>query len=225
MNDFWKRRPLADRVELPCCWFRIPVRVALLACVARGRVCSELGAVWFLLFSLVSISGSFGRGRDESVTLDDVIKSAEQWTQENLDDDALRLLQSADQKKVKQLLADLQREFQGQYVLDLAALRDAAKEVVPLLEQYEETYPYAIWLKTRLDYLEVAEQLKLIVSPPKTEPGKPPKTIPNPPPQKARIGKVVPLAGNDAEDQKAAEQEEKFNAVMRTMHRQQDYVR
>jgi membrane-bound lytic murein transglycosylase D len=129
---------------------------------------------------------SFGQGRDETVTLDDFIQNAEQWAQENLNDDALRVLQSADQQKVRQLLAELQKQFQGESVIDLAALRDTAKSVIPLLEQYEETYPYAIWLKTRLDYLDIAQQLRPVVPPPKTQPGKPPKTIPNPPPQKER---------------------------------------
>src|SRR5438874_1255208 len=142
---------------------------------------------WFLLLGfLLGISASFGQGPEETVTLDDVIQSAKQWAQENLDEDALRVLQSADQQKVRQLLAELQKQFQGEYVIDLAALRDTAKSVIPLLEQYEETYPYAIWLKTRLDYLEVAQQLRLLVPPPKTQPGKQLRTIPNPPPQKER---------------------------------------
>jgi membrane-bound lytic murein transglycosylase D len=54
------------------------------------------------------------------------------------------------------------------------------------LESYEETLPYALWLKTRLDYLEVADQFRLIIPAPKPEPGQAPKPVPNPSPQKER---------------------------------------
>jgi len=74
------------------------------------------------------------------------------------------------------------------------SLKDAARGAVPLLESYEETLPYALWLKTRLDYLEVAEEFRLLIPSPKPTPGKPPKPLPNPSPQKEReiwIHKVV----------------------------------
>jgi membrane-bound lytic murein transglycosylase D len=134
----------------------------------------------FLAGSLLAL------GQDDTVTLDDLAKSAEQWAKENLDDDALRALKSADQQRVKQLFKDLQKQFQGEYVLDLAALKDAVKSLIPILENYEETAPYSVWLKTRLDYLEVADQLRLVIPPPKPEPGKPPQPRPNPQPQMAR---------------------------------------
>src|SRR5438552_8532031 len=122
----------------------------------------------------------------DTITLDDLVQSAERWAKENLDEDALRVLQNPDQQKIKQLFKDIQKEFHGEYVIDLARLKDTAKAVIPLLENYEETLPYAAWLKSRLDYLEVADQLRLIIPPPKSEPGKPPKPTPNPQPQLAR---------------------------------------
>jgi membrane-bound lytic murein transglycosylase D len=125
-------------------------------------------------------------GQDDTITLDDLVQSAERWAKENLDEDALRVLQSADQEKIKQFFKDIQKEFHGQYVIDLAGLKDAAKTIVPLLENYEETLPYAAWLKPRLDYLEVADQLRLIVPPPKQEPGNLSKPTPNPQPQMER---------------------------------------
>jgi membrane-bound lytic murein transglycosylase D len=57
---------------------------------------------------------------------------------------------------------------------------------VPLLDQYEETAPYAAWLKARLDYLDAADELQRATPPPKPEPGKPPKPAPNPPPARQR---------------------------------------
>lgn len=120
------------------------------------------------------------------MTVDDLVSAAQQWAQENLDEDALRVLQQADRDKVKKVLADFQKQFQGEYVLDLAGLKESVKSVLPLLENYEETLPYALWLKTRLDYLEVADQFRLIIAPPKSVPGQPPQHAANPIPQKER---------------------------------------
>ena len=138
-----------------------------------------------LLLPLASVEVALGQA--DSITIDDdLLRSAEQWAKQNLDEDALRVLQSADQEKIKKLLQDLQKELRGEYVIDLAGLKQAVQEVLPVLEQYEETLPYALWLRSRLDYLEVAEHFRLVVPAPKTEPGKPPKPAPNPPPKMER---------------------------------------
>ena len=125
-------------------------------------------------------------GQDETGTLDDLMESADQWAKENLDDDALRALQDVDRDKVKQVFNDIQKQLQGAYVVDLASLKDAVKALLPLLEGYEETQPYAAWLKTRLDYLEVADQFRRTLPPPKVVPGQPPRPIPNPAPKMER---------------------------------------
>src|SRR5205814_9961585 len=85
----------------------------------------------------------FLSAQTSSLTLDDLLQSAEQWANENLDDDALRVLKNADRQKTEKLFADIQKELQGEYVIDLASLRTTAKSVLPLLERYEETLPYA----------------------------------------------------------------------------------
>jgi hypothetical protein len=108
----------------------------------------------------------FTSAQTNFLTLDDLLQSAEQWAQENLEDDALRVLKNADRQKIEKLFADIQKELQGEYVIDLASLRSSAKTVVPLLERYEETLPYALWLKTRLDYLDVADELRIKIPPP-----------------------------------------------------------
>jgi membrane-bound lytic murein transglycosylase D len=136
--------------------------------------------------ALFGALAAFAQAQDNTVTLNDLVSSADQWAQENLDEDVLRAFQPADRDKVKAALAEFQKQFQGEYVLDLAELKDLARTVLPLLEQYEETLPYALWLKTRLDYLEVADQFRLIIPAPKAEPGRPPPLIPNPSPQKER---------------------------------------
>jgi membrane-bound lytic murein transglycosylase D len=141
-----------------------------------------------LVCTLLVLGAAFalGQTKDQAVTFDDLIGAAQQWAEDNLDSNALKVLQSADQEKARQLLADVQRELQGEHVIDLAGLKEAAKTIIPLLENYEETYPYAVWLKTRLDYLEVADQFRFIIPPPKSKPGHPRKILPNPMPQKER---------------------------------------
>ena len=135
-------------------------------------------AVWLTL--ALACCSSVGWGQTNTLTLDDVMDSAQQWAEENIDPEVLRQLRAADQQKVQQLFKDLQKQFQGQYVVDVAALRDTAKAVLPLLERSEETLPYALWLKAQMDYLDVADQLLLTIPPPKVEPGEPPKPRPNP---------------------------------------------
>ena len=125
--------------------------------------------------------------QDQGLVLDDdLVQSAEQWARDNLDDDALGVLENLDREKAREFFAEIQRRFQGQYVLDLASLRDTAHVILPLLESHEETLPYAEWLKARLDYLDVADEFRLIIPPPKVAPGQPLKPAPNPLPQKER---------------------------------------
>lgn len=133
------------------------------------------------------------QGQDSSVD-DELFRSAEQWARDNLSDDALSVLDNIDREKAKQFFADMQKEFQGKYVLDLGALREPARGLLPLLENYEETLPYAVWLKPRLEYLDVAESLRPAARSPAPEPGRPAQPAPNPAPQKERevwLTKVV----------------------------------
>jgi len=109
-----------------------------------------------------------------------VVESAQEWAKENLDEDVLRSLPEVDREQVETFLKRFQEQLKGQYVLDLAALKDAAKAVLPLLDAHEETKPYAAWLRSRLDYFEVAEELRKNQTPPKS--GEPPKPPPNPSP-------------------------------------------
>jgi membrane-bound lytic murein transglycosylase D len=136
---------------------------------------------------LLLLSSSLLMAQEQSLTLDDLAKSAEEWAVENLDEDALAVLQSADQKKIKEFLARLEKEFHAEYVLDLAQLKQTAQAILPLLEQFEETLPYAIWLKNQIENLEVAERLRrLAPPPPKPAPEQPRKPSQNPSPDLVR---------------------------------------
>ena len=89
----------------------------------------------------------------------DLLQEANEWLKENIDDDALDAL-GVDRARAHQFLTELQKQFQGTYVYDLGALRDTAIQLQPLLASFEETEPYALWLKTHLDYFDVSQRLR-----------------------------------------------------------------
>jgi hypothetical protein len=99
-----------------------------------------------------------------------MMQGAQQWAQENLDTNVLNALPEVDDPAVQQFFRDLQQRFQGDYVVDIAALRQTAQAVLPLLESREETQPYAAWLKAQMDYLDVADEIRITIPPPKLKP-------------------------------------------------------
>jgi len=129
----------------------------------------------------------FVRADDQTISLPELIQGAQQFAQDNLDTNVLNALPQVNDEQVRQFLADIQTQFQGDYIVDLAALRQTAQTVLPLLAANEETQPYAAWLKAHMDYLEVADEIKISVPPPtipSTNQIVPP--VANPPPQKQR---------------------------------------
>ena len=124
--------------------------------------------------------------QDDTITMPDIIQGVQQFAQDNLDTNVLNALPKADDPVVQQFFRDVQQRFQGDYVVDIAALRQTAQTVLPLLESSEETQPYAAWLKARMDYLDVADEIRLTIPPPTVETNQPTKPVPNPPPQKER---------------------------------------
>jgi membrane-bound lytic murein transglycosylase D len=137
-----------------------------------------------LLLLLVSCLAGFAA--EQTATFDDLARAAEQWATENLDDDALHLLQSVDQKKVKEFLARLDKGLHGDDVVDLGRLKETARSIIPLLEQFEETMPYAIWLKNQMDNFDVADRIGKVAPSPKQEPEQPRKPSQNPSPEVVR---------------------------------------
>ena len=99
---------------------------------------------------------------DATLDVTGLLDAAQQFAQENLDDDVLRALQTMDRPSVEDFLKHYQTYLTGDYVLDLAQLKDAATTVLPLLELHEETQPYAAWLRARVDYFDAAEKLKAL---------------------------------------------------------------
>ena len=94
-----------------------------------------------------------------SLDVEGVLDAAQQLAQENLDPDVLSALQEIDRKKIEGFLKSFEADLQGDSVLDVAQLKDAANVTLPLLESHEETQPYAEWLRARLDYFDAADEL------------------------------------------------------------------
>ncbi len=139
--------------------------------------------------------GFSSSAQTNSTTLDasTLLDAAQQWADDHLDTNVLRALQEVDREQVKDFLQHYQNYLGGEYVLDLAQLKDAATTVLPLLEAREETQPYGAWLRARLDYFDAAEKLSALAPPPKTN------AIPQPNPtfkaeQEIWIQKLAPAA-------------------------------
>jgi membrane-bound lytic murein transglycosylase D len=115
------------------------------------------------------------------------MQDAQQWAQDNLDTNVLNSLPKVSDRAVQQFLRELQERFQGDYVVDLAGLRQTAQAVLPWLESREETRPYAAWLTAQMDYLDVAEEIRITIPAPKVETNQPAPPRTNPPAQTERV--------------------------------------
>lgn len=148
---------------------------------------------WLILFLVLGLAPATVPGRaaepDDSPLLQpgEILDSLQDWMEENLDEHALDQL-GVDKDRVRRFLAEVRKRFQGTYVYDLGALRETAANILPVLEQFEETRPYAVWLKTRLDYFDVAEELRrrAAASRNAVTPAPAPAPLPNPSPRLER---------------------------------------
>jgi membrane-bound lytic murein transglycosylase D len=131
-------------------------------------------------------SALFLRADDQTITLPDILQGAQQWAQENLDTNILNSLPQMDTQQVQKYLQQMQAQFQGDYVVNLAALRQTAQAILPLLESRVDTRPYAAWLKSQMDYLEVADEIRVSIPPPNGQTNQAPPVARNPSPQKER---------------------------------------
>jgi membrane-bound lytic murein transglycosylase D len=141
---------------------------------------------FFRCVLMLLASSLFARAADDTISLPDVLAGAQQFAQDNLDTNVLNALPKTDDPVVQQFFRDIQTNFQGDYVVNLAELRQTAQAVLPLLESREDTQPYAAWLAARMDYLDVADEIRLTIPPPAGQTNQPPQPVPNPPPQKER---------------------------------------
>ena len=129
------------------------------------------------ILTLLLLAGNWAPAQTNELDLNDMLDAAQQFAQENLDPDVLQVLQNVDRDKVSDFLKQFQIYLQGDSVLNVAQLQQAANAVLPLLDSHEETQPYAAWLRERLDYFDAADELQP-PAPPKPAPGQP---LPPPP--------------------------------------------
>jgi len=138
------------------------------------------------IITVIIICGPPSIAQNDQMSLDDIMQTGEQWLQENIDPDVLNLLGSMDGAKARKFLADFQQWLHSECVVDVTSIKETAVVVLPLLERYEESWPYAVWLKTRLDYLEMAQQFKQTLPPPLKIPGEVSKPVFYPEPEVER---------------------------------------
>lgn len=107
---------------------------------------------------------------EQVITLDELAETGMQWARENLDESVVQALDQVDRQKARTFFQDLDRALDSDFILDLAPLKDSAHGLLPLLENHEESQPYAAWLRAHLDYFDVADQLRLLLVPRPTQP-------------------------------------------------------
>ncbi len=120
-----------------------------------------------MIFAVTLATARPTRAADDStISLPDLIQGAQQWAQQNLDTNVLNALPEMDDQTAQQFFTEFERRYQGEFVIDLAELRETAQTVLPLLQSTDQTQPYAAWLSAQMDYLAVADQLRILVPPP-----------------------------------------------------------
>ena len=167
-------------------WYRI---VGIDSATVIGRYSG--GDLFLMTFKAVTIVFVLGIGlmlsrsslvSAATATWEDALGQLDESVLTNLDLSALPSLTDLDEAQLQAMCRELQKRFQGQYVLELAPLREVASAALPLLDQHTDTRPYAAWLRTRLDYLAVADTLKIAISPPSLELRPSPSPAANPGP-------------------------------------------
>jgi membrane-bound lytic murein transglycosylase D len=114
----------------------------------------------FVLISMAVATVNWNAGAQAELDLSSLMETAEEWAAEHLDTNVVAALPAFDQQQAQVILSNLQQQFQGEFIMDLAALRGTVETLLPLLDAYEETEAYAAWLRPRLDYFKVATEFQ-----------------------------------------------------------------
>lgn len=119
-------------------------------------------------------------------SLDDLLGLGERFLEDQLDPAVLQSLKSGDPKQIEKLLSKVTTGLKGDYVLDLAALQEASRIVLPFMDISPRLRPYASWLRARSDYFEVADQFRDARPAVTPAPGQPVAPPANPTPEQER---------------------------------------
>ncbi len=95
---------------------------------------SKIAAFVFMLSVYVHEHSVFAQS--EPICLDDILQAGEQWLEENIDPDVLRIMGDMDQARARKFMRDFQQWLQSEYVADVTSIRETASIVLPLLEKY-----------------------------------------------------------------------------------------
>ncbi|HTI72214.1 MAG TPA: lytic transglycosylase domain-containing protein [Candidatus Limnocylindria bacterium] len=135
----------------------------------------------FAYLALALPAAAVAQARAQELNLQELIANGPQWLKENIDDSLLKALPEFDQEKADQLFKEIQKRYAGNYVIDMAALQETTRRMLPLLKTFKETAPYAAWLSAHISDFDVAGQLKLTIRPLKGS-----TTPPQPTPEQTR---------------------------------------
>jgi membrane-bound lytic murein transglycosylase D len=148
--------------------------------LSHGHLPATLASVKRLLAILFALTlGSSAQAQQENVDGTDLLQTVREALEEN---EVLLDALGIDVPETQRFLTNLQTQFQGTDVYDLSESRDTARQLLPILQQFEETQDYATWLRRRLDYLDMAERLRKQASIGRTNTAR----LPEPSPQAQR---------------------------------------
>ena len=114
-----------------------------------------LPAIWILLLLAGPVAA-----QPKPAQSDAPVPSIQQWLNDNVDFDMLQSLGDIDLSGMKGFFTNLQKSFDGTNIYELGSLKDVALKVLPVLDEYEETEPYAAWLRAHLDDLDAANEMQ-----------------------------------------------------------------
>jgi len=114
-----------------------------------------------LVLGLVALLSVLNRLEAAAVGLEEAFGQLDASVLTNLDLSALPPLTGLDAAQLQAVCRELQTRLQGEYVVKLAPLREVVTALLPLLDHQEDLRPYAAWLRARLDYLAVADELSI----------------------------------------------------------------
>jgi membrane-bound lytic murein transglycosylase D len=109
------------------------------------------------------------------------LDAVQAWVTSNFDGVTIDFPYELDEAAIQDFLGKLAGRFQATNIYDVADLKAAAAQILPVLRQYEETDPYADWLQARIDDMDAARQMQreFSAAQPKGQAGQP---LPNPSP-------------------------------------------
>lgn len=126
----------------------------------------KLGVVLIILALLNAQTAAKPEGG--YMSLEETLQAGQSWISRNVEPEIANQIDSIDKQQLNTILRRIQTALQGDYIIDLARLKPYAELALSLMENVDAAKPYAAWLRPRMDYFEVAEQLEVHIPPPRS---------------------------------------------------------